>query len=72
MKEIAITLRGAAVHISVTPRMFQLKPDLDIRRWLSSPEELMDNGGIVGERNTAYLHEKLDEWIAMQKGVVNA
>lgn len=31
-------------------------------RWLTDPL-VTDNGQTVGERNRAYLHEKLDAWL---------
>lgn len=52
-----------AIGIKTTEEKIEFSSGiLGLGRWLTDPL-MTDNGQTVGERNRAYLHEKLDAWL---------
>ena len=52
-----------AISIKTTEEKIEFSCGIfGLGRWLTDPS-VTDNGQTVGERNRAYLHEKLNEWL---------
>jgi hypothetical protein len=51
-----------AIGIKITEEKIEFSSDTGFGRLLTNPLKT-DNGQTIGERNRAYLHEKLDAWL---------
>ena len=61
-EEVGITTGGVAVTVSTSGTTFKVEPAKIFKKWIDNPL-LTDNGQTVGQRQRAWLHEKLDSFI---------